>query len=145
MLEQVADDADLPLSRLALMGEAERAQVLEEWNAPARRYPADRADPAALRRAGGGGRRTPIALVSGGETLTLRASWTRAPTASPTTCAGWAWGRRRAWASAWSAGAEMVVAMLAVLKAGGAYVPLDPAYPAERLASCWRTPASPCC
>ncbi len=28
---------------------------------------------------------------------------------------------------------EMVVALLAVLKAGGAYVPLDPSYPAERL------------
>jgi amino acid adenylation domain-containing protein len=29
---------------------------------------------------------------------------------------------------------EMVVAMLGVLKAGGVYVPLDPAYPADRLA-----------
>ncbi|PHM36579.1 non-ribosomal peptide synthetase [Xenorhabdus innexi] len=29
---------------------------------------------------------------------------------------------------------EMVVGLLAVLKAGGAYVPLDPTYPAERLA-----------
>jgi amino acid adenylation domain-containing protein len=29
---------------------------------------------------------------------------------------------------------EMVVGLLAILKAGGAYVPLDPAYPAERLA-----------
>jgi amino acid adenylation domain-containing protein len=28
---------------------------------------------------------------------------------------------------------EMVVGLLAILKAGGAYVPLDPAYPAERL------------
>ncbi|TFW29136.1 non-ribosomal peptide synthetase/type I polyketide synthase [Duganella callida] len=31
-------------------------------------------------------------------------------------------------------GVDMVVALLATLKAGGAYVPLDPAYPAERLA-----------
>ncbi|HEU4556635.1 MAG TPA: AMP-binding protein, partial [Longimicrobium sp.] len=31
-------------------------------------------------------------------------------------------------------GIEMIVSLLAVLKAGGAYVPLDPAYPAERLA-----------
>ncbi|WP_244182538.1 amino acid adenylation domain-containing protein, partial [Xenorhabdus beddingii] len=29
---------------------------------------------------------------------------------------------------------DMVVGLLAILKAGGAYVPLDPAYPAERLA-----------
>ena len=29
---------------------------------------------------------------------------------------------------------EMVLSLLAVLKAGGAYVPLDPSYPAERLA-----------
>ena len=30
---------------------------------------------------------------------------------------------------------EMVLALLAVLKAGGAYVPLDPSYPTERLAN----------
>jgi non-ribosomal peptide synthetase component F len=29
---------------------------------------------------------------------------------------------------------DMVVGLLGILKAGGAYVPLDPAYPAERLA-----------
>ena len=42
VLEQVAADADVRLSRLELLGEAERAQVLEEWNGTEAEYPADR-------------------------------------------------------------------------------------------------------
>ncbi|HEX8905452.1 MAG TPA: condensation domain-containing protein, partial [Longimicrobiaceae bacterium] len=40
VLEQVAGDPDLRLSRLALMGKAERALVLDEWNRTAAEYPA---------------------------------------------------------------------------------------------------------
>ena len=36
-------------------------------------------------------------------------------------------------AYAWSAGADMLVAVLGILKAGAAYVPLDPEYPEDRL------------
>ena len=39
VLEQVAADADVRLSRLALLGEAERALVLEAWNRTERAYP----------------------------------------------------------------------------------------------------------
>ena len=42
VLEQVAADADVRLSRLELLGEAERALVLEEWNRTAAEVPADR-------------------------------------------------------------------------------------------------------
>ena len=42
VLEQVAADADVRLSRLELLGEAERALVLEEWNRTEAEYPADR-------------------------------------------------------------------------------------------------------
>ena len=42
VLEQVAADADVRLSQLELLGEAERALVLEEWNRTEAEYPADR-------------------------------------------------------------------------------------------------------
>src|SRR5688572_23340089 len=42
VLEQVAADADVRLSRLELLGEAERALVLEEWNGTAAEVPVDR-------------------------------------------------------------------------------------------------------
>ncbi|HEX2079501.1 MAG TPA: condensation domain-containing protein, partial [Longimicrobium sp.] len=42
VLEQVAADADVRLSRLELLGEAERALVLEAWNDTAAEVPADR-------------------------------------------------------------------------------------------------------
>ena len=62
VLEQVAADADVRLSRLDLLGEAERALVLEEWNRTAAEYPADRCIHELVRGAGGahagrGGRR----------------------------------------------------------------------------------------
>ncbi|HYR07263.1 MAG TPA: condensation domain-containing protein, partial [Longimicrobium sp.] len=41
VLEQVAADADVRLSQLELLGEAERALVLEEWNRTAAEVPAD--------------------------------------------------------------------------------------------------------
>ena len=53
VLEQVAADADVRLSRLELLGEAERALVLEEWNRTDAEYPADRVHPRAVRGAGG--------------------------------------------------------------------------------------------
>ena len=42
VLEQVAADADVRLSQLELLGEAERALVLEAWNRTDAEYPADR-------------------------------------------------------------------------------------------------------
>ncbi|HEX7240317.1 MAG TPA: condensation domain-containing protein, partial [Longimicrobiaceae bacterium] len=42
VLEQVAADADLPVSALELMESAERARVVEEWNRTEAEYPYDR-------------------------------------------------------------------------------------------------------
>ncbi|HEU4880686.1 MAG TPA: condensation domain-containing protein, partial [Longimicrobium sp.] len=42
VLEQVAADADVRLSRLELLGEAERALVVQEWNRTEAEVPADR-------------------------------------------------------------------------------------------------------
>ncbi|HEV3049932.1 MAG TPA: amino acid adenylation domain-containing protein, partial [Longimicrobium sp.] len=132
VLEQVAADADVRLSRLDLLGDTERALVLDEWNRTAAEYPADRCihelfeaqaartpDATAIRFAGAA--LTYAALDRAANRL---ADYLRRRGVRPETRVGICLER----------GMELVVAMLAVLKAGGAYVPLDPAYPAERLA-----------
>ena len=130
VLEQVADDVDVRLSRVRLLDEAERRTVVAEWN---------RTDAPAA-----------------GTTLhgLFEAQAERTPEAAAVVCAGARLGygelearanrlanhlRRRGVgpevrvAVCLEPGPEMIVSVLAVLKAGGAYVPLDPASPAERL------------
>ncbi|HYH78313.1 MAG TPA: amino acid adenylation domain-containing protein, partial [Longimicrobium sp.] len=132
VLEQVAADADVRLSRLELLGEPERALVLEEWNRTAAEYPADRCIHELFEVQAA---RTPdaTAISFAGAALTYAtldhaanrlANHLRRRGVRPETRVGICLER----------GPELVVAILAVLKAGGAYVPLDPAYPAERLA-----------
>ncbi|HEU4558131.1 MAG TPA: amino acid adenylation domain-containing protein, partial [Longimicrobium sp.] len=131
VLEQVAADADVRLSQLELLGDAERALVLEAWNDTAAEYPADRCvhelfEAQAARTPGA------VAVVFDEDSLTYRELNERANRlahhlahlgAGPEARVGICLERS----------AEMVVAMLAVLKAGAAYLPLDPSYPADRL------------
>jgi non-ribosomal peptide synthetase component F len=132
VLEQVAADADVRLSQLELLGEAERALVLEEWNRTEAEVPADRCIHELFEAQAA---RTPdaVAVRPRGGALTYAELNERANRLAhhlvrlgvgPETRVGVCLER----------GPEMVVSLLAVLKAGGAYVPLDPAYPAERLA-----------
>jgi amino acid adenylation domain-containing protein len=133
VLEQVAADPHVPLSRLELMDEAERRLVVEAWNATDTAYSV--ADACVHHLFEAQAERTPeaVAVVHGGESLTYRALNERAnglahrlrelgvgPEARVGICL--------------DRGVAMVASVLAVLKAGGAYVPLDPAYPAGRLA-----------
>ncbi|HLL45921.1 MAG TPA: amino acid adenylation domain-containing protein, partial [Longimicrobiaceae bacterium] len=132
VLEQVAVDADVRLSELELLGQAERALVLEEWNRTEAEYPADRCihelfEAQAARTPGA------VALRFEEESLTYAelneranrlAHHLRGHDVGPEVRVGVLMER----------GVEMVVSLLAVLKAGGAYVPLDPDLPAERLA-----------
>ncbi|HEU4558943.1 MAG TPA: non-ribosomal peptide synthase/polyketide synthase, partial [Longimicrobium sp.] len=133
VLEQVAADADVRLSQLDLLGEAERALVLEVWNRTEAEYPADRC---IHERFEAQVARTPgvVAVRFEEESLNYAelnaganqlAHYLRRRGVGPEVRVGICLERSL----------EMVVAVLAVLKAGGAYVPLDPAYPAERLAS----------
>ena len=121
----------LRLSQLPLLSDAEREQVLVDWNTTARGYPRDGSLSALFEAQV---LRTPhaVALWCAGEgvsyeALNARANrlahWLRAEGVGAETPVGLCLGR----------GVELVVAMLAVLKAGGAYVPLDPSYPLARI------------
>ncbi len=133
-LERLAAAAtDSPESRIAdlpLLGDAERHQMLVEWN---RTLPA--AAPACCHDlVAEQARRTPdaLALAAAGLELTYRELLARAESLAahlrelgvgPEVPVG-VCSRRTP---------EMVVGILGTLQAGGAYVPLDPGYPVERL------------
>jgi amino acid adenylation domain-containing protein len=132
VLEQVAADADLRLSRLELLDEAERALVLEEWNRTEAEVPAERCVHELFEMQAA---RTPGAVAVAFEDAALMydeldrsanrlAHALRRRGVGPEVRVGLLLER----------GVEAVVALLGVLKAGGAYVPLDPDYPSERLA-----------
>src|SRR5215213_6054812 len=132
VLEQVAADADVRLSQLELLGDAERALVLEAWNRTAAEYPADRCIHELFEAQAA---RAPdaVAVEFQGETLSYGALNRRANRLAHH-LAGLGVGPEARVGICLERGTEMIVSVLAVLKAGGAYVPLDPAYPAERLA-----------
>jgi amino acid adenylation domain-containing protein len=114
-----------------VLPEAERRQVVEEWNRREAGYPGDSCvhelfEAQAARTPGA------VALVHAGQRLSYAALEARANRLArllrargvgPETRVGICLERTP----------ELVVSLLGVLKAGGAYVPLDPAYPAERL------------
>jgi len=131
VLEQVAQDPDRTLSRLELLGAAERTTVLEAWNRTERPYPRG-VCVHALFEAQARERPQAVALAWGEAELTYQALEARANQLAhhlvrlgvgPEARVGVLLER----------GVELIVSLLAVLKAGGCYVPLDPGYPAERL------------
>ncbi|HEX7240035.1 MAG TPA: AMP-binding protein, partial [Longimicrobiaceae bacterium] len=130
VLEALAAEPERRLSELPLLRGAERARVLEAWNATGAEAPGACVHELFAEQA----RRTPDApaVVGEGRTLTygeLERSANRLAHSlrrlgvGPEVCVG-VCARR-------SPG--MVAGLLGILKAGGVYVPLDPAYPAERL------------
>ena len=129
LLEALASDPERPVGEPPLLRGAERARVLEAWNATARPVPAGCVHELFARQAA----RTPeaVALVHGGEPMSYAelagrvdrlALRLRALGVGPEARVGICLERS----------AEMIVSVLASLAAGGAYVPIDPAYPAER-------------
>ena len=119
--------------QLPLLTEAERRQLLVEWNDTARRLPARGVPPRAVRGPGGAHARRRGRGLRRTRTLTYRelnrranqlAHHLRALGVGPEALVGICLERSL----------ELVVGLLGILKAGGAYVPLDPAYPPERLA-----------
>ncbi|HEU4556352.1 MAG TPA: amino acid adenylation domain-containing protein, partial [Longimicrobium sp.] len=131
VLEQVAADPDVRLSHVGLLGEAERATVLEEWNRTERPYPRGvcihELFEAQVRERPGA-----VALVWGGVELTYAQLDARANRLA-NHLARLSVGPEARVGVLLERGVELVVSLLAIVKAGGCYVPLDPAYPAERL------------
>ncbi|UUZ50675.1 amino acid adenylation domain-containing protein [Massilia sp. B-10] len=128
----MAADATQPVSRLALLGAAERKMVLADFNATGAAFPrgklvhqqfeeqvAARPDASAL---------VYQERSSSYAELNARAN----QLAHHLLALGVAPDERVALLA--ERGPEMIIGLLGILKAGAAYVPLDPAHPAERLA-----------
>ena len=138
LLESLVARPDLHLSELRLLTEAERRQLLQEWNATAAEYPRNTCVHHLFK---GQAERTPDAVAIISQSLRQRveehvtyhelnrranqlAHYLGKLGVGPGVYIGISIERS----------VEMVVGLLGILKAGGAYVPLDPAFPPERLA-----------
>ena len=131
LLEGVVQDPQRRLSQLPLLSEAERQQLLVQWNDTARAYPAQSVAELFSAQAA----RTPsaVALMLEDQQLSYGqleersnqlAHYLVSLGVGPEVPVGLCLERS----------IEMIVGLLAILKAGGAYLPLDPNYPPERLA-----------
>ncbi len=132
LLEGIAADDGQPLCALPLLAEAERQQVLAEWNDTRREY----------RRAvclheliAETMARAPeaVAVVFEGNALTYR-DLDRLSSRLANRLRALGVGPEVRVAVAMARSLELIVGLVGVLRAGGAYVPLDPEYPRERLA-----------
>nr|QPI18728.1 nonribosomal peptide synthetase [Chromobacterium vaccinii]UTQ11566.1 NRPS [Chromobacterium vaccinii] len=131
LLEAVAAEPSRPMSDIELLDEAERRQVLIEWNATER--PSPQATLPELFEAQAARAPNAAALFCDGETLDY-AELNRRANQLAHWLIGQGVGPEQRVALALPRRAELLVAVLGVLKSGAAYLPLDPAYPAERLA-----------
>jgi aspartate racemase len=132
VLESVVNDADRRLSRLPLLTERERHQLLVEWNQTSRDFPRHSCvhhifeaqverSPEAVAVEFDGGRLTYQELNARADEV---AHCLRNFDVGPDSLVGLCVDRSL----------EMVVGLLGILKAGAAYLPLDPTHPVERLA-----------
>jgi len=131
-LAGIVADPGQPIGQLPLLTEAERHQLLVEWNDTRTEYPLDRCVHELFEAQV---ERVPdaVAVAFEDQKLTYRelnsranrlAHYLRQCGVGPEVCVGVCMARSL----------EMVVGLLGILKAGGAYVPLDPAYPKDRIA-----------
>ena len=127
----IVDNPEQRIGELPLLTEAERHQLLVEWNDTAADYPRDRCIHQLFEAQVA---RTPeaVAVVFEDQQLTYAELNARANQLAhhlialgvgPEVLVGICLERSL----------ELIVGLLGILKAGGAYVPLDPSYPAKRL------------
>ena len=131
LIENAGSNPERPISKLAMLTEGERSQVLVRWNRqgeplPVRESVKELFEEQAARRPDAD------AVVLGSERLTFgelnrranQVAWKlRGQGVGPGTLVGVAMDKSPA----------LVAAVLGVIKSGAAYVPLDPNYPADRL------------
>ncbi len=124
-----------PLAYLPLLSEAERWQLLGEWNDTGEADDAASAPPSAPARIAARLAREPeaVAVACAGAHLSC-GELDRRSQALAARLAAEGVGSEAPVAVAVERSPEMVVALLGVWRAGGAYLPLDPRYPPERLA-----------
>jgi amino acid adenylation domain-containing protein/FkbH-like protein len=131
LLEGIAKDPSNRLSELPLLSEAERRQVVVEWNNTRTEYPREKCIHELFEAQV---ERTPsaVAVVFGSQSVTYEelnhranrlARYLQKYSVGPDVLVGICLERSL----------EMIVGMLAILKAGGAYVPIEAKYPRERL------------
>ncbi|ASS75247.1 hypothetical protein CIG75_09800 [Tumebacillus algifaecis] len=131
LLDAIVHDPTQPISQLPLLNDAERSQLLHDWNSTERdvpsHLPVHRLFEAQVQQ-------TPLAraIVCNGESLTYEelneranrlAHLLRERGAGPDQLIGICLERSL----------DLLIGVLGILKAGSAYVPLDPTYPQERL------------
>jgi amino acid adenylation domain-containing protein len=132
LLKSVVSDPSQSLSKLTLLTEAERTQLLQDWNSTERPYSSESClhklfEAQAAQHPG------KVAVVFGEEKVTYGELDSRANQLAR-------YLQKQGIGSESLVGicversAAMVVGLLGVLKAGGAYVPMDPDYPSDRLA-----------
>jgi len=131
LLQGMAGDDTQAVERIAILGQAERQQVLGQWNDTARPYPSELCIHELFEQQAA---RTPQApaVAYEGRSLSYRELNEQANRLAHH-LRGLGVGPDERVAVCVHRSPEMVVGILAVLKAGGAYVPLDPDYPRERL------------
>ena len=131
LLEGLAGGLGQRISELPLLSEAERRQMLDEWNRTATAFPRERTVGELFEEQAA---KTPdsVAAVFRDQSLTYGelnaeadrlARRLRGLGVGPEVLVGLCADRSL----------DLIVGLLAIVKAGGAFVPLDPAYPADRL------------
>jgi amino acid adenylation domain-containing protein len=130
LLAGAAAAPELPLSRLPLLGESERHQMLVEWNDTASAFP--RRALHKLFEEQAAARPDAVAVVWDGGALTY-GELDRQAGRIARRLRRLGVGPESRVALYLERSAEMVAAVLGVLKAGGAYLPIDLSYPRERL------------
>ena len=131
LLEAIGSNPDESVSKLAVLSNTERHQLLHEWNNTATEYPKDVPLAQLVEQQV---ERTPsaVAVVYGKQRLTYRELNKRANQLAhellklgvgPDHVVGLFVERST----------DLIVVMLAIVKTGAAYLPLDPLFPAERL------------
>ena len=131
LLEAIVADPDQSIATLPILTEAERHQILVEWNDTAADYPKDKCIHQLFEEQV---ERTPdaVALEFEDKQITYRELNRRANQLAHYLIS-LGIGPEKLVGICVERSIEMVVGLLGILKAGGAYVPLDPSYPKERL------------